>query len=174
MTKSEYPDQTRNLNPTPQARVAMIVYGNEYSRFRGGSMDFWDHLSIVRKRRCDMVVKEFSDAASTLPVVVEALRECEEYFDQRADAEYFTESPGPVGNEEMTMLGVVRNALEQRGIGPNREKIMRKAFYKILSMCEGPVLADGTQKLDPFELGPAVAKCAREALALCDANAGGK
>ena len=40
-----------------------------------------------------------------------ALEECEEYFDQRADAEYFTDSPSPVGNEEMTMLVLVRQAL---------------------------------------------------------------
>lgn len=41
----------------------------------------------------------------------EALDECEEYFDNRADAEYFSDSPQPVANEEMHLLGVVRSAL---------------------------------------------------------------
>lgn len=55
---SEYPDQTRNLNPTPAARVAMIIWGAEYAAQRGGSMDFWDRLDADRKRRCETVVKE--------------------------------------------------------------------------------------------------------------------
>ena len=42
----------------------------------------------------------------------EALDQCEDYFDNRADAEYFTDSPTPVPNEEMTLLAVVRAALE--------------------------------------------------------------
>lgn len=52
----EYPDQTRNLNPTPEARVAMIVWGREYAAQRGGSMDFWDSLDDERKARCLHVV----------------------------------------------------------------------------------------------------------------------
>jgi hypothetical protein len=54
---TDYPDQTRNLNPTPEARVAMIIWGAEYAAQRGGSMDFWDSLSADRKRRCELVVK---------------------------------------------------------------------------------------------------------------------
>lgn len=55
---SEYPDQTRNLNPTLEARVAMIIWGREYSQSRLGSMDFWDGLSEDRKSRCELVVEE--------------------------------------------------------------------------------------------------------------------
>ena len=51
-------DQTRNLNPTPEARVAMIIWGDAYSSFGGGSMDFWDGLSDTAKRRCRLVVEE--------------------------------------------------------------------------------------------------------------------
>lgn len=54
------PDQKRNLNPTPAARVAMIIWGKEYSEQRGGSMEFWDSLSDFRKRRCEMVVEALS------------------------------------------------------------------------------------------------------------------
>lgn len=57
-------DQTRNLNPTPDARVAMIVWGEEYSKQKGGSMDFWDSLDELRQRKCRLVVKAL---ASTNP-----------------------------------------------------------------------------------------------------------
>lgn len=50
-------DQTRNLNPTPEAKVAMIIWGKEYSGQNGGSMDFWDGLSEDRRKRCRAVVK---------------------------------------------------------------------------------------------------------------------
>ena len=56
-----YPDQTRNLNPTPAARVAMIIWGKEYGAQNGGSMDFWDTLDAERKRRCQMVVDELNN-----------------------------------------------------------------------------------------------------------------
>ncbi|MDX0009187.1 hypothetical protein GOB40_21145 [Sinorhizobium meliloti] len=47
--------------------------------------------------------------------VIEALQECEAYFDQRADAEYFTDSAAPVPNEEMKLLTLVREALRKAG-----------------------------------------------------------
>jgi len=40
-----------------------------------------------------------------------ALRECEAYFEERADAEYFTDSPTPSGNEEERLLISVQAAL---------------------------------------------------------------
>lgn len=40
-----------------------------------------------------------------------ALRECEAYFEERADAEYFTDSAGPVGNEEARLWSEVVLAL---------------------------------------------------------------
>jgi len=51
-------DQKRNLNPTPAARVAMIIWGREYAAQKGGSMEFWDRLDEDRKRRCLLVVHE--------------------------------------------------------------------------------------------------------------------
>ena len=60
MGRGYMPDQTRNLNPTPEARVAMIIWGKEYSEQNGGSMDFWDRLSESRKRRCKLVVETLS------------------------------------------------------------------------------------------------------------------
>ena len=53
----DMPDQTRNLNPTPEAKVAMIIWGSDYAAQRGGSMDFWDSLDRVRQIRCELVVK---------------------------------------------------------------------------------------------------------------------
>ncbi len=55
---ADYPDQTRNLNPTPEATVARIIWGKEYAAQRGGTMDFWDTLSPDRQRRCWAVVTE--------------------------------------------------------------------------------------------------------------------
>lgn len=56
-------DQTRNLNPTPEAKVAMIIWGDEYSKQNGGSMDFWDSLDKSRKKRCELVVEALGHAA---------------------------------------------------------------------------------------------------------------
>lgn len=44
---------------------------------------------------------------------IEVLQECREYFEQRADAEYFSDSPTPSGNEEMRLLVMVEQAVEQ-------------------------------------------------------------
>jgi hypothetical protein len=44
---------------------------------------------------------------------VAVLKVCEEYFDQRADAEYFTDSPQPKGNEEMSLLTEIRATLKK-------------------------------------------------------------
>ena len=63
--------------------------------------------------RADTVLAQQS-AIDTLTARVaeleEVLDECETYFDNRADAEYFTDSPFPVGNEEMGLLVTVRKA----------------------------------------------------------------
>ncbi len=40
----------RNLNPFAEARLAMILWGDEYSNQRGGVMDFWDGLTAQRKK----------------------------------------------------------------------------------------------------------------------------
>jgi len=53
-------DQTRNLKPTLPAKVAMIVWGNEYAAQNGGSMDFWDQLSDDKKKICLMVLDELN------------------------------------------------------------------------------------------------------------------
>ncbi|MBU0644818.1 MAG: hypothetical protein KJ731_15765 [Alphaproteobacteria bacterium] len=54
---SEYPDQNRNINATPQAIVATIIWGNLYGDFKGGAMDFWDLLSNQDRRKCELIVK---------------------------------------------------------------------------------------------------------------------
>lgn len=52
----------RNLNPTPEAVVAMWLYGQEYSQQIGGSMDFWDKLSEGRKQSCRDIVRRVLEA----------------------------------------------------------------------------------------------------------------
>jgi len=49
-------DHLRNLNPTAEAIVAMNIWSEEYSKQGGGSMDFWDSLSLGRKRQCKETV----------------------------------------------------------------------------------------------------------------------
>lgn len=43
--------------------------------------------------------------------LIELLHDCEEYFDQRADAEYFADSAIPHANEEMRLLTRIREEL---------------------------------------------------------------
>lgn len=45
--------------------------------------------------------------------MLEYLRDMEDYFKERADAEYFTDSASGVPNEEMRMLVKVREAIEK-------------------------------------------------------------
>ena len=51
-------DQTRNLNPTPEAIFAMYNWSYTYSQQRGGSMDFYDTLSDRNKKFCQEAVKK--------------------------------------------------------------------------------------------------------------------
>lgn len=44
---------------------------------------------------------------------MDILEEVKEYFEERADAEYFTDSAGGVPNEEMRMLGIVQEAAQE-------------------------------------------------------------
>jgi hypothetical protein len=49
----------------------------------------------------------------TLDRIRSALLACEAYFEERADAEYFTDSASPCGNEEMQLLVEVQEALRR-------------------------------------------------------------
>jgi hypothetical protein len=61
--------------------------------------------------------KDEADANARLiaaaPDLLEALQECEEYFDNRADAD--CDQDGFIPNEEMKLLAVVRDALRKAG-----------------------------------------------------------
>jgi hypothetical protein len=52
----------RNLNPTPEARLAMLIWGKRYSEQRGGSMDFWDSLTPSEQRICEEGVEKILEA----------------------------------------------------------------------------------------------------------------
>lgn len=54
----------RNINPTPEAVVAMNLFGTDYGHQNGGSMDFWDNLSEGRKRRCRMIANAVIEQAA--------------------------------------------------------------------------------------------------------------
>lgn len=59
--------------------------------------------------------------AETVSSLRDVLSSCEEYFDQRADAEYSTDSAMPSGNEEMRLLCAVREALGRLAEQPPEE-----------------------------------------------------
>ena len=56
-------NEKRNLYPHPEAKLAMIVWGDEYAAQNLGCMDWYDRLSDVRKRKCRMAL----DAIKGLP-----------------------------------------------------------------------------------------------------------
>lgn len=61
---AKYPDQTRNLNPHAEAKMAMWLWGAEYAAQGGGSMDFWDRLSDSRKRVAKNAVDDILEIAN--------------------------------------------------------------------------------------------------------------
>ncbi len=63
MTYSSAEEMRRDFNPTPEAKLAMIVYGDEYSRQGRGSMGFWDLLPDSRQRHIKKLLAEIADAA---------------------------------------------------------------------------------------------------------------
>lgn len=62
LTKQERYQVFRNQNPHKAAVVAMSMWGAEYARQGGGSMDFWDKLDESRKRICREVVERVESA----------------------------------------------------------------------------------------------------------------
>ena len=57
------PEYARDLNPTPEARLAMWWWGPEYARSGLGSMGFWDQLKDQRKDWCRRAVRDILEAA---------------------------------------------------------------------------------------------------------------
>jgi hypothetical protein len=55
---------TRNLHPHAEARLAMALWSDEYAAQNGGSMDFWDGLSLSRKRLCRSILDAVTLAKS--------------------------------------------------------------------------------------------------------------
>lgn len=41
-----------NINPTPEAVMAMELFPDMYGAQKGGSMDFWEQLPAHGKQRC--------------------------------------------------------------------------------------------------------------------------
>lgn len=67
-------DQSRNLNPIPEARIAMAIWGQEYAhKQRGGSMDFWDSIGPSRQSVCRSVLVGIAKAMKSHGVTLEDL-----------------------------------------------------------------------------------------------------
>lgn len=52
-----------DLNPTPEARIAMSIWSNEYAYGNLGSMGFWNSLSPARQRICVVALADIASAA---------------------------------------------------------------------------------------------------------------
>lgn len=53
-----------NLNPTPEARLAMALWSHEYAyEQRGGVMDFWHSIGMARQRICRGLLRDVARAA---------------------------------------------------------------------------------------------------------------
>ncbi|AII27767.1 hypothetical protein B9J07_12880 [Sinorhizobium sp. LM21] len=67
------------------------------------------------ERNRDMYRGQVERQSAKIAAMREALQEVEEFFDDRADAEYFTDSAAPHPNKEMTLLTLVRDAIKKAG-----------------------------------------------------------
>lgn len=63
----KYPDQTRNLNPHAEARVARVLWNEDYAAQRGGCMDFWGTLGDAQKRQCREIVDQILESPRAKP-----------------------------------------------------------------------------------------------------------
>jgi len=52
-----------NLNPHAEARLAMVLWSDDYSDQPGGCMDFWDRLEPSEQDLCVRLVDEIFAAA---------------------------------------------------------------------------------------------------------------
>jgi len=68
-------DARRDLNPTPEARLAMIMFGHEYSRQNLGCMGFWDGLTETRQHDVRRNLSKIAEAAKLHSVSLDQLIE---------------------------------------------------------------------------------------------------
>lgn len=97
--------------PPRRSDTRIPPYG--YSTGRGFSLGY-PFLEDNGEARRDFVCFSHGDALliSKAPEMAELLAELRDYFDQRADAEYFTDSPRPVANDEMRHLSEIDELLQ--------------------------------------------------------------
>lgn len=62
MSRAAEARDKRNIDPTPEAYIAMSMWGQRYSAQRGGSMDFWDSLTGGEQRLCNDVLAKVLEA----------------------------------------------------------------------------------------------------------------
>lgn len=104
---------SRNGEPLDQKFQMML------SKSELGAIDDWMFANRIRGRAeairslCRTALT--GPEASRIDALVAALREAREYFAERADAEYTTESASPVGNTEMSLLVEIDEALKKAG-----------------------------------------------------------
>src|SRR5215475_6364895 len=53
---------TRNIYPHKEARIAILLWNNEYAAQNGGAMDFWDSLTDSQKQTCREALEQIENA----------------------------------------------------------------------------------------------------------------
>lgn len=100
-----------------QALPAVIA---EMGKVQGiGSMTFPSNVAAHARRIADALLDPDNEPVTVqdrkIMALSAALREAREYFAERADAEYTTDSAGPKGNAEMSLLVEIDEALKKAG-----------------------------------------------------------
>jgi len=77
------------------------------ARLDGKELRGWSYANESERRQKMLMAREFAEGwfqAMKQPDLQQALLDCEDYFQGRADAEYFPDSATPVTNQEMKLL----------------------------------------------------------------------
>ena len=98
------PDNIRAIAEYVKELKTNLIRAEENDKI---SREFLEHSD----KRIAELEGENAKLRKSISTLREALEEIAPYFEDRADAEYFTDSPIPVGNDEMKYLAVTQNAL---------------------------------------------------------------
>ena len=107
-------DEYRELRKYPKLKVGMWSFAdeNDQDAERIASAHRYPESA---GRRIGELERQVERQSAKITQMREALAEAEDYFDSRADAEYFTDSATPHPNKEMVLLTLIREAIGKAG-----------------------------------------------------------
>lgn len=71
------------------------------------------YYMTAEQERVATLEQRLREAEAAIQSALDVLHDAAEYFDARADAEYFTDQPTPQGNEEMGLLAMVNDCISK-------------------------------------------------------------